>query len=61
MKLTKKQENELAKKLPHITGECLCSPSSKTCEYWKNVDKGGDDWQTKAIIKAIKDLKTSAR
>lgn len=56
MKLTKAQETKLAKLIVHITGECMCSPSSKTCLYWKNVDKGDDDWQTKAIIKAIKEL-----
>ena len=56
MKLTKTQEKKLAGKILHITGECQCSPSSTTCLYWKNVDKGGDDWQTKLIIREIKAL-----
>lgn len=56
MKLTRAQENKLATKIRHITGECGCSASSKTCLYWKNVDKGGEDWQAKEIIKAIKAL-----
>lgn len=56
MKITKTQEKKLAQKLAHITGECMCSPNSKTCVYWKNVDKGGDDWQVKEIIKIIKEI-----
>lgn len=56
MKLTQAQIKKLKTKLAHITGECLCSASSKTCVYWKNVDKGDDDWQAKEIIKLIKEL-----
>ena len=55
MKLTKKQEGDLAKKIVHITGECMCSPTSKTCIYWKKVDEELG-WQTKAIIQEIKKL-----
>ena len=56
MKLTKTQISELNKKLPHITGECMCKPNSKTCIYWKKVDTG-ERWQTDEIIKLIKALK----
>ena len=56
MKLTKAQEKKLTSKIKHIVGECNCSNSSKTCLYWKNVDKGGDDWQAQLIIKEIKSL-----
>lgn len=56
MKLTKAQEKTLTSKIKHITGECGCLPSSKTCLYWKYVDKGGDDWQAKEIIKLVKSL-----
>ena len=55
MKLTATQIKTLNKVLPHITGACMCSPSSKTCIYWKNVDKK-EDWQTAEIIKEIKKL-----
>lgn len=55
MKLTATQIKTLNKVLPHITGACMCSPSSKTCVYWKNVDKK-EDWQTAEIIKEIKKL-----
>ena len=56
MKLTKAQQQKLERAIKHITGECMCSPNSKTCLYWKQVDKGGDDWQAKEIIKLIKEL-----
>lgn len=56
MKLTKTQENKLLAKVKHLTGECMCSPNSKTCPYWNKVDKGGEDWQAKAIIQEIKKL-----
>lgn len=56
MKLTAQQKKKLTSKINHITGECCCSPNSKTCLYWKNVDKGGDDWQAKLIIKEIEKL-----
>lgn len=56
MKLTKTTENKLAKEISHITGECMCKASSNTCTYWKNVD-GENGWQTKAIIKLIKQIK----
>ena len=56
MKLTKLEEKKLAAKILHITGECSCSPSSKTCAYWATVDKGGATWQTNLIIKEIKKL-----
>lgn len=56
MKLTKMQENKLAKKIVHITGECNCLPSSRTCAYWKNVDKADYNWQTHLIIKEVKNL-----
>lgn len=56
MKLTKAQENKLITKIKHIVGECGCSSNSKTCAYWKLVDKGGADWQVKEIIKEIKKL-----
>lgn len=56
MKLTAKQKRTLTSKVKHITGECSCSCNSKTCIYWKLVDKGGDDWQAKEIIKVIEKL-----
>lgn len=56
MKLTKTQENKLAKAIAHITGECFCLPSSKTCAYWHNVDKADCNWQTELIIKEIKKI-----
>lgn len=56
MNLTKAQATKLTNKIKHITGECNCSPNSSTCAYWKNVDKGGEDWQAKEIIKEIKKL-----
>ena len=56
MKLTAKQKKTLTSKVKHITGECSCSPNSKTCIYWKLVYKGGDDWQAKEIIKVIEKL-----
>lgn len=56
MKLTAQQKRTLTSKVKHITGECSCPPNSKTCIYWKMVDKGGDDWQTKEIIKLIEKL-----
>lgn len=55
MKLTATQEKKLTAKLIHITGECNCSPNSKTCLYWKLVDKGGVE-VAKEIIKEIKKL-----
>lgn len=56
MKLTAAQKKKLTSKVKHLTGECGCSPNSKTCPYWKYVDKGGDDWQAKLIIKEIEKL-----
>lgn len=56
MKLNATQKRKLTAKIRHITGECGCSPNSKTCSYWKNVDKGGEDWQAKLIIKEIEKL-----
>ena len=56
MKLDSKQKKQLSKTLPHITGECMCPASSKTCVYWKNVEKGVGEWQTKLIIKEIEKL-----
>ena len=56
MKLTAQQKKKLTSKVNHITGECECRPNSKTCLYWKNVDKGGEDWQAKEIIKLIEKL-----
>lgn len=56
MKLTKAEENKLIKKITHITGECGCSSGSTTCDYWKYVDKGGENWQAKLIVKLIKSL-----
>ncbi len=56
MKITKAQEKQILKKLPHITGECMCPASSKTCIYWKNVDKGVENWQAKELVKLIKEL-----
>lgn len=55
MKLTKAQKTKLASKLRHITGECDCSPSSKTCLYWTLVDKGSEGI-VKAIISEIEKL-----
>lgn len=55
MKLAKSVETKLTKKISHITGECMCKPSSKSCAYWRGVD-GKHGWQTKAIIKLIKEL-----
>lgn len=54
--MNKTQEKALASKIKHIVGECGCPASSKTCAYWLHVDKGGDDWQTKMIIKEVKKL-----
>ena len=56
MELTKTQETKLAKAITHIVGECGCSPNSKTCAYWNNVDKPDMNWQTELIIKEIKKL-----
>lgn len=59
MKLTAAQKKKLTTAIKHITGECGCSASSKTCAYWRNVDrrdKGGDDWQAKLILKEIEKL-----
>ena len=56
MKISKAQEKILTSVLKHITGECGCSANSKTCIYWKLVDKGGDNWQANEIIKVIKKL-----
>ena len=56
MRLSKTDEKKLAARIKHITGECDCSPNSKTCAYWANVDKGGATWQTNLIIKEIKKL-----
>lgn len=56
MKITATQSKKLTAKIRHIVGECGCPASSKTCAYWKNVDKGEDDWQAKLIIKEIKNL-----
>lgn len=56
MKLTKAQEKKLAKIISHITGECQCPATSKTCTYWATVDKGGAEWQTDLIIKEVKKL-----
>lgn len=56
MKLTKTQEAKLSRAVRHITGECGCLPSSKTCAYWKNVDKADTDWQAKLVVKEVKNL-----
>lgn len=56
MKLTATQKKKLTSVIRHVTGGCGCSPNSKTCIYWKLVDKGGDDWQAKEIIKVIEHL-----
>lgn len=56
MKLTVAQKKRLTSKIKHIVGECGCSPNSKTCLYWKNVDRGGDEWQAKLILKEIERL-----
>lgn len=59
MKLNSTQKKKLTSVIRHVTGECGCSPNSKTCLYWKNIDrrdKGGDDWQAKEIIKALEKL-----
>ena len=56
MKLTQTQKKNLTKAISHITGECMCSPNSKTCAYWANVDKGGEGWQAKLIVKEIEKL-----
>lgn len=56
MKLTKAQEKKLVKIVSHITGECNCPATSRTCAYWKNVDRGGADWQAELIVKEIKKL-----
>lgn len=52
--MTKRDENKLRSQIRHITGECMCSPNSKTCVYWKNVDSNKKEWQTDEIIKLIK-------
>lgn len=56
MKLTVEQKKKLTTAVRHITGECGCSCNSKTCLYWKNVDKGGEGWQAKLILKEIEKL-----
>lgn len=56
MKLNATQKKKLTSVIRHVTGECGCSPNSKTCLYWKNVDKVGSDWQAKEIIKALEKL-----
>lgn len=59
MKLTSAQKKKLTAVIRHITGVCDCPASSKTCAYWKNIDrrdKGGTDWQAKLIIKEIEKL-----
>ena len=56
MKLTVAQKKKLTTAVRHITGECGCSCNSKTCLYWKNVDKGGEGWQAKLILKEIEKL-----
>lgn len=56
MKLTKAKQTELAKKFKHIVGTCNCPADSKTCTYWRNVDKCDYDWQVDLIIKEIKKL-----
>lgn len=56
MNITKTQETKLTKAIAHITGVCGCSPSSKTCAYWNNVDKSDSNWQAKLIVKEIKKL-----
>lgn len=59
MKLTKAKQTELVKKFKHIVGTCNCPATSKTCLYWRNVDrrdKGEEDWQVDLIMKEIKKL-----
>lgn len=56
MKLTATQKKKLMSRVRHITGECGCSANSRTCAYWKYVDKGGDDWQAKEIIKEVEKI-----
>lgn len=56
MKLNATQKKKLTSVIRHVTGECGCSPNSRTCLYWKNIDKGGDDWQVKEIIKVLEKL-----
>lgn len=56
MKVNQTELNKLAKKITHITGECGCPASSKTCVYWKTVDKADYNWQTDLIIKEVKSL-----
>lgn len=56
MKLNATQKKKLTSVIRHVTGECGCSSNSRTCLYWKNIDKGGDDWQAKEIIKALEKL-----
>lgn len=56
MKVNQKEIDKLARKIIHLTGECGCSSNSKTCAYWKNVDKADYNWQTNLIIKEVKKL-----
>lgn len=56
MKLNAQQKKKLTGKIKHITGECCCSSNSKSCLYWKYVDKGDENWQAKLIIKEIEKL-----
>lgn len=59
MKLTRAQEKKLESKIKHIVGTCQCPATSKTCAYWRNIDrrdKGGAEWQTDLIIKEVKKL-----
>lgn len=55
MKLTTAQKKKLIGKLIHLTGECNCPPSSKTCLYWKYVDKGGEE-VAREIVREIEKL-----
>lgn len=56
MKLTAVQKKKLTTAINHIVGECNCPATSTKCAYWKNVDKGGEGWQAKLIVKEIEKL-----
>lgn len=56
MKLTATQKKKLISRAKHYTGECSCSPLSKSCPYWKLIDKKGEDDLAKGLVKELEKL-----
>lgn len=56
MKLTATQKKKLISRAKHYTGECGCSPLSKSCPYWKLIDKKGEDDLAKGLVKELEKL-----